>query len=192
MKKVFQGVNVNLQMLASQLFQWFSYKGYTSQFYGAGNYYIVQAKKEGMLRHLFAADRAFTVKLFGGQGYLEAETGVSNWVKAEDVTEAFLGDLILGPIGLLIEGAEGLWNLEIEHETLNEIERLVNSGAVSANPQFGYQYGYQQPAYGPYYAQPYQGYNQPYQGFSGARICRSCGFQNPPTARFCSNCGSPL
>ncbi|MFP3233525.1 MAG: zinc ribbon domain-containing protein [Sulfolobaceae archaeon] len=186
MKKVFQGVNVNLQMLAVQLFQWFSFKGYQSQYYGAGNYYIVQAKKEGFLRHLFAADRAFTVKLFGGQGYLEAETGVANWVKAEDVTEAFLGDLILGPVGLLVEAGEGLWNIEIEHEVMKEIERLINSGAVSTMPQPGYQYGYQTTM--PYYAQPY---TQPYQ-FNQVKVCPSCGYQNPGNARFCTNCGRPL
>lgn len=177
MKKVFQGVNVNLQMLASQLFEWFSLKGYQSQYFGAGNYYIVQAKKEGFWRHLLAADRAFTVKLFGGQGYLEVDTGVANWVKAEDVTEAFLADLVLGPIGLLVEGAEGLWNLEIEHEVMNEIERLINSGAVSA-PSF-----YQQPSYSP------QFYQQP---FYQMKVCRVCGYQNPPNARFCVNCGNPL
>jgi hypothetical protein len=183
MQKRFEGVNVNLQALAVQLFQWFSFKGYQSQYFGAGNYYIVQAKKEGLLRHLFAADRAFTVKLFGGPGFLEVNTGVANWVKAEDVTEAFLADLVLGPIGLLVEAGEGLWNLEIEHEVMKQIEDLINSGAVTQ--------GY----YQPYYQQPqmYQpmGYYQQ-AGYYQQKVCRVCGFPNPPNARFCSNCGNPL
>ncbi len=65
MQKRFENVNVNLQALAQYLNEWFLSKGYQSQYFGAGNYYVVQAKKTGLLRHLFAADRAFTVKLMG-------------------------------------------------------------------------------------------------------------------------------
>ncbi|TRM96264.1 zinc ribbon domain-containing protein [Sulfolobus sp. B1] len=138
MRKTFQGVNVNVQQLAQSLAEWFRLKGYISQYYGYGNSYIVQAKKEGLLRHLFAADRAFTVKIIGYPNYLDVDIGVANWVKAEDVTEALIGDLILGPLGLLIEGGEGLWNLEIEHETMKEIERLIKSGLVNMNIQQPY------------------------------------------------------
>jgi hypothetical protein len=196
MQKTFQGVNVNLQLLAQNLYQWFISKGYQAQFYGAGNYYIVQAKKTGLLRHLFAADRAFTVKLFGGQGYLEVNTGLANWVKAEDVTESVLGDLILGPVGLAVEGLESLWNIEIERQIMSEVERLINSGMVSGPypGQYGYPGGQSnfpgaQPTYPGY--QP-QGYPQGPQGYPQYKYCRSCGSQNPPNARFCSNCGTQL
>ncbi len=174
MHKTFQGVNVNVQQLALSLAQWFRSKGYISQYYGYGNNYVVQAKKEGFLRHFIAANRAFTVKITGYSGYLDVDIGVANWIKAEDATEALIGGLILGPLGLLIEGGEGLWNLEIEHETMNEIERLIKSGLVSMNIQ-------------QYYA-PQQYYVPPQQ----SKVCPNCGFQNLPHARFCSNCGTQL
>lgn len=183
MQKVFQGVNVNLQALALQLYQWFISKGYQAQYYGFGNYYIVQARKTGFLRHIFAADRAFTVKLFGGQGYLEVNIGIADWVKAEDVTEDTIAGLALGPIGLAVEGIESLWNVEIEREVMNEIERLINSGAVSMP-------SYPQPSYypqAPYY-QPYQQGNPQQQG----KVCPRCGTLNPPNAKFCMNCGFQL
>ena len=189
---------MNLQALATSLYQWFISKGYQAQYYGFGNYYIVQARKTGFLRHIFAADRAFTVKLFGGQGYLEVNIGIADWVKAEDVTEDAIAGLALGPIGLAVEGIESIWNVEIEREVMNEIERLINSGAVSMPGPYYPQPGYpQQPYYYPqpgaqYYPQPYYQPGYPQYPQQQGKVCPRCGTPNPPNARFCMSCGYQL
>ncbi|EWG06656.1 MAG: hypothetical protein ASUL_08319 [Candidatus Aramenus sulfurataquae] len=177
MQKRFENVNVNLQALAQYLNEWFISKGYQSQYFGYGNYYVIQAKKTGLLRHIFAADRAFTVKLMGAPGILDVNIGIADWVKAEDGIDAVAGDLILGPIGLLAEAGEGLWNLEIEKEVMGVIENYVRMNSYQA-PQFPQTY----------YPQPYP---QP-PAYPQMRVCPSCGTQNPPNAKFCINCGTRL
>ncbi|WP_246263841.1 zinc ribbon domain-containing protein [Metallosphaera tengchongensis] len=140
MNKTFQGVNVDLQYLGQQLYQWFISKGYQAQYFPSGNQVVVQAKKTGFLRHLFAADRAFTVKITQFPGYLDVNTGMANWIKAEGAIDAVIGDLILGPVGLAIEGAESLWNLEIERDIMKEIERILSMGQYPQSNPNQYQY----------------------------------------------------
>lgn len=88
MQKTIQGVYVNLQELAYSLENWFkSKKHYQTQVLGMGQSFIVQAKKVGFFRTIIGADRAFTVRLMGGQGFLNVDVGLADWLKAADVTE---------------------------------------------------------------------------------------------------------
>ena len=179
MQKTYTGVYVNTYQLGMQLLTWLESKGYKTQILTAGSYVVIQAKKEGFLRTIFGANRAFTVRLSGGQGVLNVDVGMSDWIKAEDATEDVIAAMVFTPLAL-IEGIEEVYNIKIEEDIIKEIERLVS---VSSNPM------YQQ---FPQYQQPFPMYQQPMYFPQQQKICRSCGFANPPYARFCTNCGSPL
>ena len=180
MQKTFTGVYVNIYQLGLQLLNWLESKGYKTQILNVGSYVVIQAKKEGFLRAIFGANRAFTIRLSGGQGVLNVDVGMSDWLKAEDVTEDIIAAMVFTPLAF-IEGIEEVYNIKLEEDIMKEIERLIS---VMNNP---YQPQYQQPF--PMYQQPfYMQYQQPMQ----QKICRVCGFANPPYAKFCANCGSPL
>lgn len=182
MNKSFQGVYVNPQQIAYFLENWFSSKGYKTQVLGSGSSVIVQAKKEGFFRALVGADRAFTVRIMGGQGYLNVDVGMSNWVKAADVTEDVITALVFWPLAAF-QGIEEIYNLRIEEDTMKEVERLIMS-----SQQFPQQFSSQ-----PYQSYPYQ--PQTYQVPQSPQMtkrCPACGYENPSNARFCMNCGYNL
>ena len=62
----FQGKNVDLAQLQQQVEQQLKAEGYKTQSTRTPLGYVVQAQKAGILRDIFAADRAFTI-LIGGQ-----------------------------------------------------------------------------------------------------------------------------
>jgi len=179
MQKTFTGVYVNINQLGMQVLTWLESKGYKTQILNAGNYVVIQAKKEGFLRAIFGANRAFTVRLSGGQGVLNVDVGMSDWIKAEDATEDMIAAMVFTPLAL-IEGIEEVYNVKIEEDIIKEIERLVS---MSNNSMYQQYHQYQQ---------PFPMYQQPIYFPQQQKVCRSCGFANPPNARFCTNCGSPL
>jgi len=75
------------------------------------------------LRVIFGANRAFTVRLFGGQGVLNVDVGMSDWLKAEDVTEDVIAAMVFTPLAF-IEGIEEIYNIKLEEDIMKEIERV--------------------------------------------------------------------
>lgn len=201
MQKVFTGVNVNPFFIAQGLQNWLMGKGYTTQMAGAGNSYLVQAKKTGVLRAIFGADRAFTIRIMGGNGTLTVDVGLAGWLKALDVGEDAVAALEIPPLAL-VEGAEELWDMKIERDIIKEVERLIPMSpppqTFTQNPWSqgqpqGYPGNYQYGNYGGYGNYPAPGYGLP-QGYptQGAKFCPSCGSQLVPNARFCPSCGSRI
>jgi cytochrome c biogenesis protein ResB len=192
MDKTFQGVNVNLPLLAQSIDFYLQGKGYHTQNFVSGNSAVVQAKKTGLLRTIFGANRAFTVRMTGGQGYLDVNIGLADWIVGTSVVEDVITYLVLTPLAV-VEGVEELWNLEIERQVMSEIERLIGTGQVTMQgyPNQPYQQNpYQQPyQYNNPYNNPYQ---QPNQGYTYQRNCPSCSSPLPPNARFCPSCGYKL
>jgi hypothetical protein len=176
MNKTFQGVYVDPYQLGMQLETWLAGKGYKTQILQTGNYVVVQAKKEGILRTIFGADRAFTIRLYGGQGFLQVDIGMSNWLKAGEAAEDVVAAMVFMPLAA-VEGVEEIYNVKIEHDIMKEIERLVS--------QTTFQPTFNQPMFLPMTQQPMM---PPMQ----EKICNACGYRNPPNARFCMNCGNPL
>ncbi|BFI74878.1 zinc ribbon domain-containing protein [Sulfurisphaera ohwakuensis] len=170
MQKTYTNVYVNLYQLGLSLEQWLISKGYKTQILPVGQYVVVQAKKEGILRTIFGANRAFTIRLSGGQGILNVDVGMSDWLKAADVTEDVIAAMVFTPLAF-IEGIEEVYNLKIEEDIIKEIERLIS--LTNQQPLFQ-----PQPFYQPMLYQQ--------------KTCRTCGYNNPINARFCMNCGSPL
>ncbi|MCG3108171.1 hypothetical protein L3N51_00452 [Metallosphaera sp. J1] len=203
MQKTIQGVYVNPQQIAYQLENWFrSKKHYQTQVLGMGSSYVVQAKKVGFLRTIFGADRAFTVRLMGGQGFLNVDVGLADWLKAADVTEDVIAALVFTPLAV-VEGIEELYDLKLEKDIIKEVENLAYSMSQGAgNPIYQpysqpnpYQYPQNQPSYPPtpyQPQQPNQPYSQPQYSQPQQKYCPSCGTPNPSTARYCMSCGTQL
>ncbi len=189
-KRVFTGRNIDLAKLAAAVEGYLSSKGYTAQRYQSSDQsYIVQAKKGGFLRAIISAQRAFTVHISGNPQNVVVNVGVANWGQdiAVDVIETvFVGD----ELGLL-STAETLWNLKIEKEILDEIQRIIQSGQVDYLPTIGVQQPLQTPQQPGYYPPAYPGYQQQAQT-QAERFCPMCGKNNPMGARYCMNCGAQL
>jgi hypothetical protein len=112
-----------------QLEIWLAGKGYKTQILQTGNYVVVQDKKEGILRTIFGADRAFTVRLYRGQGFLQVDIGMSNWLKAGEAAEDVVAAMVFMPLAA-VEGVEEIYNVKIEHDIMKEIERLVSHSSL--------------------------------------------------------------
>ncbi|PSN83762.1 hypothetical protein B9Q11_02575 [Candidatus Marsarchaeota G2 archaeon ECH_B_SAG-F08] len=168
-----------MEKLASSLESYLSSKGYNTQKYKSSDgSLVVQARKGGFLRAIVNAQRAFTIHISGNPDDVSVKVGVANWGQdlAVEAIEALLVDDLA-----LVSGVEMLWNLKIEKEIMNEIQRLVDSGQVvlSQAPYMtstGFMPGYQQPQS--------VSYNQ------ASKYCPMCGKPNPQEARFCISCGS--
>ncbi len=187
-KRVFSGRNIDLAKLASAVEAHLSSNGYTTQRYQSSDQsYIVQAKKGGFLRAIISAQRAFTIHISGSPQNVVVNVGVANWgqdIAVDAIETIFVGD----ELGVL-STAETLWNLKIERDILNEIQRLIDSGQVDVAPTIGVQQPYQvSPQTPPYQPSPYTGYQQP----QPQRFCPICGRNNPLDARYCMGCGAQL
>ncbi len=66
----------------------------------------------------------------GGQGYLDVNIGLADWIVGTSVAEDVITYLVLTPLAV-VEGVEELWNLEIERQVMSEIERLIGTGQVT-------------------------------------------------------------
>ncbi|MEM0272468.1 MAG: zinc ribbon domain-containing protein [Thermoprotei archaeon] len=190
-KRFFTGRSIDLAKLAAAVEGYLSSNGYTTQKYQSSDQsYIVQAKKGGFLRAIISAQRAFTVHISGSPENVVVNVGVANWGQdiAVDVVESVLISEDLG----LLSTAETLWNLKIERDILNEIERVIRSGQVDYTPTLGGQTTPQlQPQQQSAYQTMYQGYQHPPQT-QPQRFCTMCGQANPIGARYCMGCGAPL
>lgn len=191
MQKTFNGVYVDINRLATQIEYWLKQQKYHTQVINTPNYAIVQAKKIGILRTIFGADRAFTVRLSGGMGILNVDVGLADWLKAADVTEDVIAALVFTPLAL-VEGIEELYNLHIEREIMEYIEQQIQSGMFNTTPNmynnpntYNNPGQFSQPQNPPQYQQP-TGWNAPH------KSCPNCGYENPPNARFCMSCGYRL
>ncbi|WP_373468720.1 zinc ribbon domain-containing protein [Acidianus infernus] len=101
---------------------------------------------------------------------------MSNWLKAGEIAEDVVAAMVFMPLAA-VEGVEEIYNVKIEHDIMKEIERLVN--------QSTFQPTFNQPMFQPIIQQQVM---LPMQ----EKICKACGYRNPPNARFCMNCGNPL
>jgi hypothetical protein len=91
---------------------------------------IIQARKSGIIRDIFAADRALTIILSNTPKGIKVEMGVGKWLQNIGVT--IVESLIAG-IFLVIDVPEMLWNAEIENNILNKIDEFVEQISKETN-----------------------------------------------------------
>ena len=84
---------------------------------------VIQAKKGGFLRGVVDADRALSVVISGNPNDFTVRIGIGKWLQHLGV--AALETLLISDLFLVVDVAEGAWNLEIEDKLAKQIEAFV-------------------------------------------------------------------
>jgi len=118
------GRNCNLDLLADSIEEYFSTQGYKTQAGKAEQGRVVQAKKEGILRGLVAAERAFTVVVNGEPNKFRVSFGIGKWI--QNISMAVLETVLLEFLPVLfVEIPISLWSFAIENEFWGFVEKEV-------------------------------------------------------------------
>ncbi|BBD71836.1 hypothetical protein HS1genome_0225 [Sulfodiicoccus acidiphilus] len=183
-KELYFPRQVDLNYVVNSLVSQLSSEGYKVQSNVGTTMAVVQAKKEGFLRTLVAANRAFTFTFNNTVNGLQVKIGIGAWV--ENLAATAIETVILGPIFLVVDVPEMVYNEHIEGKFARMIENIVNQAPSSfqqAPPPF--QPPQSVPQYQPMPQQPQASHQQ----FS---YCPSCGGQIAPNYKFCPSCGTRL
>jgi len=119
----FQGKNKDLDQLAQQIEQQLQSEGYKTQSTKAPLGNIIQATKAGILRDLFAADRAFTIMVSGQPADFTVQIGIGKWVQNLAVTAA--ETILLSGLFLAVDVPEMLWTTHVEGGIAKQITQIV-------------------------------------------------------------------
>ncbi len=119
----FQGKNKDLDQLAQQIEQQLQTEGYKTQSTKAPLGNIIQATKAGILRDLFAADRAFTIMVSGQPADFTVHIGIGKWVQNLAVTAA--ETILLSGLFLAVDVPEMLWTTHVEGGIAKQITQIV-------------------------------------------------------------------
>jgi hypothetical protein len=116
--------SLDLDKLSGDLTKYLSDDGWTVQSANTSNGKLVQANKGGILREIFAADRALTI-LFTRESpeKLKVGIGIGKWL--ENVGTTIIEAAVLSTIFLVVDIPEILWNYHIEKVVMKEIDSLV-------------------------------------------------------------------
>jgi len=185
-KELYFPKQVDLNYVVNSLMGQLSSEGYKVQSNVGQNMAVVQAKKEGILRTLVAANRAFTFTFNNTINGLQVKIGMGAWV--ENLAATAVETIVLSPLFLLVDVPEMLYNEHIEGKFSKIIENVVNQAPLSSQTF--------QPAQPVQYQQPQPNYQQPItqpqpvnQGFS---YCPACGTQLSASFKYCPSCGYKL
>jgi hypothetical protein len=116
------GKGCNLDLLADSIEEDFQTRRYETQSSKMEGGWIIQARREGFLRDLLAADRAFTITVTGEPNEFKVSFGIGKWV--QNLGVALLEGIVLWPI-VFIEVPISLWSYEIEREFWEYVEKQV-------------------------------------------------------------------
>lgn len=118
------GKNCSLELLADSIEEHFSTEGYKTQNGKTDQRWMVQARKEGLLRELFAADRAFTIMVSGEPNKFSVSFGIGKWI--QNISVAVFETLLLDFLPLLfVEIPISLWSYAIENQFWSFVEKEV-------------------------------------------------------------------
>ena len=117
------GKNCNLELLADGIEEYFNNQGYKTQDAKDDKGWVIQARKEGLLRDLLAADRAFTMTVTGNSSDFKVSFGIGKWV--QNLGMAAIEGLLLLPALLFLEVPLSLWSFETESKFWTFVEQQV-------------------------------------------------------------------
>ena len=158
----FQGRNRDLAQLSQQITERLQNEGYKVQSATAPMGQVIQAQKAGILRDIITADRAFTITISGQPNDFTVHVGIGKLV--QNLAVAAVETLLLSALFLAVDIPEMLWTVHVENDIIKEIKQIVES-------------------------QPTPTFRTP--ASVSTKLC-VCGYQNPPEAHFCRQCGKPL
>ncbi|HXW36488.1 MAG TPA: hypothetical protein VEJ36_01095 [Nitrososphaerales archaeon] len=119
----FQNKNKDPTQVAQQIEQQLKAEGYTTQSTAAPLGTIIQAKKAGILRDIFAADRAFTIVVSGDPNDFTVHIGIGKWV--QNLAVAAVETLLLSVLFLAIDVPEMLWTTHVESGIAKSIQQVI-------------------------------------------------------------------
>jgi len=117
------GRSCNLALLADAVEEYFQTRGYLTQSDKKDSNYVVQARKEGTIRMVVAADRSFTVIVQGEPDSFTVSFGIGKWL--QNLSVAVLEGLAIGPAVFVAEVPISMWDYEIEREFWGFVEQQV-------------------------------------------------------------------
>ncbi len=117
------GKNCDLQYMADSIEEHFQTEGYQTQNGRKEAGWVIQARKEGALRDLIAADRAFSITVAGEPNNFTVTFGIGKWV--QNLAVAALEGIAFAPAIFFMEVPISLWSYEIEREFWNFVDGQV-------------------------------------------------------------------
>jgi len=117
------GKGCNLELLADSIEEDFQTKKYQTQSTNKESGWVVQARKEGFLREMLAADRAFTITVVGEPNNFKVSFGIGKWV--QNLGMALIEGVLIWPVIFFVEVPISLWSYEIEREFWEFVEKQV-------------------------------------------------------------------
>ncbi|EZQ02242.1 hypothetical protein CM19_10570 [Candidatus Acidianus copahuensis] len=90
-----------------------------------GDKAIIQAQKAGILRDIFAADRALTFTFEKTANGLKVTTGVGKWIQNLAVTA--VETILLSELFLVVDVPEMLWTSHVENNLLQKLDDIISN-----------------------------------------------------------------
>ncbi len=84
---------------------------------------LIQAKKGGIVRDIFGADRALNILFTKTPDGFKITMGVGKWLQNIGVT--IVESVLLSALFLAIDVPEMMWNAEIENKILKKIDEFI-------------------------------------------------------------------
>lgn len=122
-EKIYPGQH-NVEAIIQQFSQYLQGDGWKVQQKVEGNIAVIQAQKGGILRDIFAADRALQFSFEQTPEGLKVTVGVGKWVQNLAVTAV---EAIIYTPFLVVDVPEMLWTEHIESNLMKELDRIVSS-----------------------------------------------------------------
>ena len=120
----FQGKDKDPSAVQSHIEQYLKSDGFTVQTASpSAQGVVLQAKKGGFLRGVVDADRAMTITITGTADDFTVRIGIGKWL--EHLGVAAIETLLLSDLFLVVDVAEGAWNIEIEDKLVKDLKAFV-------------------------------------------------------------------
>ncbi len=204
---------INLQYVVQQIQMFLIGQGFQVFPIVSQNMAVIQAQHTSLLGTLTDQNKAYTIRICQGPGFVMVETGIANLLQDLLVaagTFLITDELLHSKLAELAGGAIDIYGIYKEYAQEQQLMNMIMMIISSAPPAYQQPYG-QQP-----YGQPYPPYGQPYQQSYPTQQpstqvmrqpitqntqqqkqinkirCWNCGYENDEDARFCINCGASL
>jgi hypothetical protein len=120
----FQGKDTDLGRLQAHIEKYLTDDGFKVQSSTASDKgTVIQAKKEGFLRDVVDADRAFTITIIGDPADFTVRFGVGKWLQHLGI--AAIETILVSELFLAVDIADSAWSLEVEDKIIADLKRFV-------------------------------------------------------------------
>lgn len=120
----FEGKGTDLSALEAHIVKYLTDDGFKVQSSVASDQgTVIQAKKDGFLRTVVDADRAFTITVTGDPADFTLRFGVGKWLQHLGV--AAIETFLVSDLFLVVDIADSAWSLEVEDKLIADVKAFV-------------------------------------------------------------------